>query len=75
MDRSEMMNHFIEIIMNKIEKKKAVDTNKLTMDEKLVAQIDLFNWIEAARTLKTSKLDTNSFNQAKRLAEDYDLLE
>ena len=42
MDRSEMMNHFIETILNKIEKKKAVDTNKLTIDEKLVAKIDLF---------------------------------
>ena len=75
MDRSEMMNHFIETIINKIEKKKAVDTNKLTMDEKLVAQIDLFNWIEAARTLKTSKLDTDSFSFAKKLAEEDDILE
>ena len=37
MDRSEMMNHFIETILNKIEKKKAVDTNKLTIDEKIKA--------------------------------------
>ena len=41
MDRSEMMNHFIEIIMNKIEKKKAVDINKLGENEKVKAQIDL----------------------------------
>ena len=34
-----------------------------------------FNWIEAARTLKTSKLDTDSFSFAKKLAEEDDILE
>ena len=38
-----MMNHFIEIIMNKIEKKKAVDINKLGENEKL--PINLSIWL------------------------------
>jgi RIO-like serine/threonine protein kinase len=83
MDRSEMMNHFIEIIMNKIEKKKAVDINKLGENsEKIVkhkinrlTMNRLTNWIEVARTLKTDEIDEENLAYAKWLAEQGDLLE